>query len=209
MKRSERAEPEVITHAGVAAEQGQHPLLESMVAAPVGRAPACLVGECVHDAHPTLLGRVRVRWTEPGQGGEVREQWLACLLGVIVRQQDRVLLQLPDNWPEPVVTGVVDGFAMRPEAARLPGPSVGGQIAGLKHRVPVERDAKPLQPLQNRLERGFRISFLVRVFHAEQELPAIVLNVQEVEQRRSGVAHVEAARWGWREPENGVGHIRD
>ena len=124
MKRSERAEPEVITHAGVAAEQGQHPLLESMVAAPVGRAPACLVGECVHDAHPTLLGRVRVRWTEPGQGGEVREQWLACLLGVIVRQQDRVLLQLPDNWPEPVVTGVVDGFAMRPEAARLPGPSV-------------------------------------------------------------------------------------
>ncbi len=100
------------------------PLLESMVAAPPLPAPACLVGECVDDAHPTLLGRVRVRWTEPHKGGEVQEKWLACLLGVTVRERDRVMLQLPDNWPEPIVAGVVDGFAMRPEAPRLAGPSV-------------------------------------------------------------------------------------
>ena len=108
----------------VAEQAGEHPLLESMVAARAAPVPACLVGECTDDEHPTLLGRVRVRWTEPHRGGEAREQWLACLHGVTVRRRDRVLLQLPDNWPEPIVAGVVDGFAMRPEARRLPGPTV-------------------------------------------------------------------------------------
>lgn len=102
----------------------QHPLLESMVAASPPPAPSCLVGECVDDEHPTLLGRVRIRWTEPHAGGAVQERWLACLHGVTVRERDRVMLQLPDNWPEPIVAGVVDGFATRPEATRLPGPSV-------------------------------------------------------------------------------------
>lgn len=120
----ERREQEPITAEADAPAPGEHPLLEAMVAAPAAPAPTCLVGECVDDEHPTLLARVRVRWTPPREGEEAREQWLACLHGVTVRTRDRVLLQLPENWPEPIVAGVVDGFATRPEAARLPGPSM-------------------------------------------------------------------------------------
>lgn len=78
-----------------------------------------LVGECVSARHPTLAGRVRVRWA-PAQG-ESRESWLATLRGSVVREGDRVLLQLADNWSEPIVIGVVDGFARRPEPDRVPG----------------------------------------------------------------------------------------
>ena len=105
-------------------QRDKHPLLEALVAAGPAPAPAALVGECIDDEHPTLLGRVKVRWTEPRNQGQAQERWLACLHGVTVRRRDRVLLQLPENWPEPIVSGVVDGFALRPEAARLPGPAV-------------------------------------------------------------------------------------
>jgi hypothetical protein len=58
-----------------------------------------------------LLGRVRVRW----DGGEA---WMATLQGLPVRRRDRVLITRPENSAAFVVTGVVDGFARRPELAK-------------------------------------------------------------------------------------------
>ncbi|MDO9015913.1 MAG: hypothetical protein Q8S73_38895 [Deltaproteobacteria bacterium] len=81
-------------------------------AAPV--APPCM-GECIDDRHPTLSGRARVRWTDPS--GAPRDRWLPTLLGVAVRAGDRVLLVSLAHEPDPVVTGVIDGFATRPDAA--------------------------------------------------------------------------------------------
>lgn len=86
---------------------------------PAGESPsqtsgACLVGTCIDDRHPSLQGRVRVRWAV---GDSESEAWLPVLRSVTVRSSDRVLVQEVENWPEPVVTGVVDGFATRPEAA--------------------------------------------------------------------------------------------
>ena len=70
-----------------------HPLLDAMLSAPTTPAPRAVsaaVGQCSDERHPTLLGRVQVRWTGPG--GEGHLAWLACLRGVVVRQGDRVLL---------------------------------------------------------------------------------------------------------------------
>ena len=43
---------------------------------------------------------------------------------VAVRKGDRVLVEHPANWPEPIVVGVIDGFAMRPTTPLLPGPTL-------------------------------------------------------------------------------------
>jgi len=80
--------------------------------------PPCM-GECVDDRHPTLQGRVRVRWTD-ATGGR-RDRWVPVLQGVAVREGDRVLLVAMAYQDEPVVTGVIDGFAARP-AAEARGP---------------------------------------------------------------------------------------
>lgn len=84
-------------------------------AAPIAR-PETLVGEVVDTNHPTLRGRVRVRWMD--LEGQTFEKWLPQLHGMSVRASDRVLLTRASNWPEHVVTGVIDGFAARPEVER-------------------------------------------------------------------------------------------
>ena len=76
----------------------------------------CVLGECVDDRHPSLRGRVRVCWREPG--GAVVERWLPTLQGLPVRTGDRVVLLRPANVDEPIVTGVVDGFSARPKVQR-------------------------------------------------------------------------------------------
>lgn len=78
-----------------------------------GPPSGCLVGTCTDDRHPSLTGRVRVR---VARGAEEEESWLPVLQTVTVRRGDRVLVQRVGNWPEPVVTGVLDGFATRPAA---------------------------------------------------------------------------------------------
>ncbi len=80
-----------------------------------------LVGQCTDEVHPALAGRVRVRWADPRQGQ--REAWLGGLRGIVVRQGDRVLLQQPAGWPEPLILGVVDGLRPRQRQHR-PGPTV-------------------------------------------------------------------------------------
>jgi hypothetical protein len=86
-------------------------LLEST---PVGPEPGVvsLVGWCTNDRHPTLIGRVCVRWTDAN--GE-HERWLPALHNLAIRERDRVLLLRPANTELPIVIGVVDGFARRPE----------------------------------------------------------------------------------------------
>jgi len=93
-----------------AAEAAPEPILR-----PAGET-SVLVGEIVDDKHPSLRGRVRVRWSD--LEGQLYEKWLPTFQGLPVRVADRVMLTQPANWPEPVVTGVVDGFARRPEVER-------------------------------------------------------------------------------------------
>lgn len=84
--------------------------------------PGSVVGECVDAKHPSIVGRVRVRIDDAE--GHTEEVWMPCLHRLAVRVGDRVLVEHPANWPEPIVVGVVDGFATRPVAPLLPGPTV-------------------------------------------------------------------------------------
>jgi len=79
-----------------------------------------LIGECIEVQHPTLVVRVHIRW----QDIELYEKWLPTLHGITVRKGDRVLILSPVNWIEPLVIGVVDGFALRPEIQRISASSI-------------------------------------------------------------------------------------
>lgn len=80
-----------------------------------------LVAVCVDDRHPDLVGRVKVAWRPSPESEEV-ERWVPTLQTTVVRTGDRVLLLHPGNGEEPVIVGVVDGFARRadPEPTRRP-----------------------------------------------------------------------------------------
>ena len=84
-------------------------------AAALTAAAAPLIGMCVAAEHDTLLGRCRVEWSAHGAD---HAAWVPLLQGVVVRPGDRVLLQQPQNWPEPIVTGILDGLLDRPAPAR-------------------------------------------------------------------------------------------
>lgn len=79
------------------------------------------MAECVDARHPTLVGRVRVRWTLAEGGAEL---WVPTLQGVVVREGDRVLLLEAAGATEPLVIGVVDGFRRRADAPRSAGSTV-------------------------------------------------------------------------------------
>ncbi len=100
--------------------------LEQMLEAPAPEPPPALlapagateslVGEVVDTEHPSLRGRVRVRWKD--LEGQIFEKWLPTFLSLPVRVSDRVMMVRPSNFNEYVVTGVLDGFARRPEPER-------------------------------------------------------------------------------------------
>lgn len=75
-----------------------------------GAGSVALVGTCINDRHPSLAGRVLVRFAA---GAGERDLWLATLAHLPVRCEDRVLLLQPGNWPEPLVVGVIDGLRER------------------------------------------------------------------------------------------------
>jgi hypothetical protein len=102
-------------------------ILDELVTAPSASAPRVthegpIVAECIDARHPTLVGRVRVRWSDAR--GATIEKWGPTLQGAAIREGDRVMLQQPSNWPEPVVTGVLDGFARRPEVPKSAAASI-------------------------------------------------------------------------------------
>ncbi len=74
-----------------------------------------VVADCLDTAHPTLAGRVLARWND---GAGAHEAWLPVLRSVAPREGDRLLVARPANWSEPIVVGVVDGFARRPELVK-------------------------------------------------------------------------------------------
>ena len=85
-------------------------------------APLTLVGECLEMEHPVLHQRVKIAWVSPD--GEPSQAWLAPLRNMVIRAGDRVLLTLPANWPEPLVTGVLDGLHQPARPPLRQGPSV-------------------------------------------------------------------------------------
>jgi hypothetical protein len=74
------------------------------------------VAECTDAHHPTLQGRVRIRWDEAGNASA--ELWVPTLHGQAIRKGDRLLVQTPHGGGEPIVVGVIDGFLPRPEPER-------------------------------------------------------------------------------------------
>lgn len=86
---------------------------ERTQAAPV-KGIELFVGECLDDRHPSITGRVLISWQD-AQANAI-EKWLPALQGLSVRKLDRVLLQQPVNWQEPIVFGVLDGCVDRPES---------------------------------------------------------------------------------------------
>jgi hypothetical protein len=83
---------------------------------------AALVGDCLDTRHPVLIGRALIRYTDAV--GRSKDEWLPTLHGLSIRAADRVLVLQPANWPEPIIVGVVDGFAARPDTEPVPGPTV-------------------------------------------------------------------------------------
>ena len=81
-----------------------------------------LVGECFEEEHEVLRDRVKVGWIEPG--GDACQAWLSPLRNLVVRQGDRVLLTRPANWPEPIITGVLDSLHRPGPAPPRQGPSI-------------------------------------------------------------------------------------
>ncbi len=71
------------------------------------------VARCVDPRHPSLVGRICCEVESPGT--ETVQRWIPTLHGLTVRRGDQVLLSKPANWLEPIVVGVVDGLARRPE----------------------------------------------------------------------------------------------
>jgi hypothetical protein len=74
------------------------------------------VAECTDARHPTLQGRVRIRWD--GAPNDAGEMWVPTLHGQSIRKGDRLLVQRPHGGGEPIVVGVIDGFLPRPEIDR-------------------------------------------------------------------------------------------
>lgn len=96
-------------------------ILEQPFARNEHEAHGSLLGEVLDARHPTLVGRVLVRWEA---SGVERERWVPTLQGLPVRVGDRVVLMHPGNSREWVVVGVLDGFAKRPEVDRAAAASI-------------------------------------------------------------------------------------
>jgi len=111
-----------------ASAEHQTTLLEELLSearpAVPGQVPSSqsLLGECIDELHPVMQGRVRVQVEL--QEAQKHRMWLAKVHGVTVRKGDRVIIQKPANYSEPIVTGVLDGLAPRRMEAKVPGPTV-------------------------------------------------------------------------------------
>ncbi|MCA9698470.1 MAG: hypothetical protein KC431_13150 [Myxococcales bacterium] len=87
-----------------------------------------LIGECLDTHNPHLPRRILVRVHDAA--GDASTAWLATLAEIRPRPGQRVLLSKPDNWPEPVVVGVIAGLVEPPprENAVVDGDSAGPEL---------------------------------------------------------------------------------
>jgi hypothetical protein len=76
------------------------------------------VATCIDPRHPTLIGRVKIAWGEPGAATSDDGWWVPTLHGLTIRDGDRLLLARAAGSVEPIVVGVIDGFLPRPETVR-------------------------------------------------------------------------------------------
>jgi hypothetical protein len=94
-----------------ASGDGQSPFHELVSAREVSipqRAEDSFVAECTDTGHPAWPGRVQITWED--ESGRSLSQWVPVLAHSRPRVLDRVLVQRPRGFPEPLVVGVVDGF---------------------------------------------------------------------------------------------------
>lgn len=113
--------------ADVTAEPGAASESLALLPAPssaLSGADASLVATCADARHPRLAGRVLARIGSGAPGEPALLRWVPTLQGLAVREGDRLLLARPSNFPEPIVVGVIDGFAERPEPLRRAGAEV-------------------------------------------------------------------------------------
>lgn len=75
--------------------------------------------EVIDDRHPDLVGRVEVRWRDHA-GAQSKQRWVPTTWGLPVRRGDRILLQQLENWPEPIVVAVIDGYVRRQPGRHVP-----------------------------------------------------------------------------------------
>jgi hypothetical protein len=176
---SERRKPEGGAEPGPAVEE-ERGILAELLEAPTERprpvipgAP-CLIAECVDARHPTLQGRVRVKFTDPD--GREQQPWVPTLQGLSVRVPDQVLLVRPSNGAEWIVTGVVDGFVRRPEpekqeAARLElKPDEAVQVVSSAGQKLVEISSGAAGPVVKILERDVAVTFAGKLALKAEEI---------------------------------------
>ena len=87
-----------------------------------GGQPSILVGKCDGDDDAAAEGRCLVSYRDAlGQTGR---GWLTCLRETRVRCGDLVVLLWPENWPEPVITGVLVGVSDQDASSGPSSPTV-------------------------------------------------------------------------------------
>jgi hypothetical protein len=89
-------------------------------AQPAAGRPAILVGKCDSHEGADAEGRYLVSYRDAS--GQTGRGWLASLRETRLRRGDLVLMLWPENWPEPVITGVLVGVCEqdRPPAWSAP-----------------------------------------------------------------------------------------
>ena len=204
-ERSSGPESQACDGADAPAPPSQHPEFLSLLSAPRAepRWPLepMLVATCVDARHPTLHGRVRVRWAEGSEEVEPQQRWVPTLHGLAIRAGDRVLLSRVSGLPEPIVVGVIDGFEPRP----APSHSIGATLEFQPEEVLtiVEHGGQPLVrisqgaggPIVHLLQADTQLELPGRlsITAAELELKAVRGNVQ-IEASDAVVVNAETVR---------------
>jgi len=115
-----------------------------------------ILATVAEEARSALPARVRVSW-EDGDGAE-RSMWVVKLQGLVPRLDDKVIVTFPSNGAEPVVTGVVDSLARKPDLRRTEGPNL---VMKEDERLQISGpDGKPWLEVEAHPE-GPRLRFLV------------------------------------------------
>jgi hypothetical protein len=181
-----KADGKAAAHEPVGAHDEELDLLALEPSPPALKGGEALVARCLSLAHPVLHGRVLCELTT-AEG--VRELWAPALRGLAIREGDHVLLSQPSNWLEPLVVGVVDGHARRPEAARAPAARLA--LARDETLVVEGAEGQPLVELRQ-AEEGPVVRLLQHDVHLELE-GALRVSARSIAlAARAGEARIEA-----------------